>query len=65
LFIVVRQEHVIEPRECRSIRDAMAKVAERAQLRDLPLAPSELGEAVTSALQILQAYHAALESNGG
>ena len=43
----------------------MAKVAERAQLRDLPLAPSELGEAVTSALQILQAYHAALESNGG
>jgi hypothetical protein len=43
----------------------MAKVAERAQLHDLALTPSELGEAVTSVLQILQAYPAALESTGG
>jgi hypothetical protein len=65
VLLVVRQEYVIEPRECRTIRDAMAKVAERAQLRDLTLTPSDLGEAVTSVLQILQAYRAALESNGG
>jgi hypothetical protein len=51
--------------ESRTIRDAVAKVAERAELRDATLTPGELGGAVTSVLQILKAYRAALESTTG
>lgn len=62
VLLVVRQDYVIEPRETRTIGDAVATVAERAELRDVTLTPSELSEAVTSLLRLLQAYRAALES---
>jgi len=45
--------------------DAGADVPKRAELRDVTLTPRELAEAVTSVLQILQTYHAALDSTGG
>jgi hypothetical protein len=65
VLLVVSQDYVIEERESRTIRDAVAKVAERAELRDATLTPGELGGAVTSVLQILKAYRAALESTTG
>lgn len=64
-LLVVRQDYVIEPRESRIIRDAVARVPERAELRDVTLSPGELAEAVTSVLQIVQSYRAALDSTAG
>jgi hypothetical protein len=65
VLLVVSQDYLIEEGESRTIRDAVATEAERAELRDVILTPSELGEAVTSVLQILKAYRAALESTTG
>ena len=61
-LLVVRQDYVIEPSESRTIGDAAAAVPERAQLRDTPMAANELAAAVTSVLQILRIYRAALKS---
>lgn len=65
VLLVVRQDFVLERSESLTIGEAVATVAERPELRDVTLTPRELGEAVTSVLQILQAYRAELESPGG
>lgn len=65
MLLVVRQDYVIEPRESRTIGKTVAEVPERAELRDVTLAPRELAEAVTSVLQMLRSYRAALDSAGG
>lgn len=62
MLLVVRQDFVIEPRESRTIGRTVAEVPERAELRDVTLAPRDLAAAVTSVLQILQSYRAALDS---
>jgi hypothetical protein len=62
-LLVVRQDYVVEPGESRIIEDAVAKVPERAALRDATLSPAELAEAVTSVLQILQTYRTALNAS--
>lgn len=64
-LLVVRQDYVIEPGESRIIRDAVADVPERVELRDVALTRRELTEAVTSVLQFVQTYRAALDSTGG
>ena len=64
-LLVVRQDYAIEPRESRTIRDAVAEVPERVELGDVMLTPSELAEAATSMLLILQTYRAALDSTRG
>lgn len=63
ILLVIRQDYAVEPEESRSIRDAVVEVPERAELRDLVLPPAELAEAVTSVLQILQTYRAALNAS--
>lgn len=65
MLLVVHQDYVIEPRESRTIGKTVAEVPERAELRDVTLAPRELAEAVTSVLQMLRSYRAALDSAGG
>lgn len=63
MLLVVRQDYVIEPGESRTIEDAVAEVPDRVELRDVTLTSRELADAVTSVLQILQAYRAALDSS--
>lgn len=53
----------MEAQESRTIRDAVVDVPERAELRDIVLPPEELAEVVTSVLQILQTYRAALNAS--
>lgn len=60
---VVRQDYVVEPGESRVIEDAVVEVPERADLRDVTLLQAELAEAVTSMLQVLQTYRAALNAS--
>ena len=62
-LLVIRQDYAVEPEEGRSIRDAVVDVPERAELRDVVLPPAELAAAVTSVLQILQTYRAALNAS--
>jgi hypothetical protein len=64
ILLDVRQDYVIEPRESRTIGKTVAEVPERAELRDVTLAPRDLAAAVTAVLQILQSYRAALDSAG-
>lgn len=61
---VIRQDYVIEPSESRAIGAAVAHAPERVELRDATLAPAELVMAVTSVLQVLQTYRAALTATG-
>ena len=61
-LLVIRQDYAVEAEESRIIRDAVVDVPERAELRDVVLQPEELAEAVTSVLQILQTYRAALNA---
>jgi hypothetical protein len=63
-LIVVRQDYIIEPSERRTIGATVAQAPERAELRDATLAPTELAMAVTSVLQVLQTYRAALAATG-
>lgn len=63
-LLVVRQDYIIEPSESRTIGVVVAQVPERAELRDATLAPKELAVAVTSVLQVLQTYRAALTTTG-
>lgn len=63
LLLVVRQDYVLEPGESRVIEEAVVEVPERTELRDVTLSPAELAEAVTSVLQILQSYRAALNAS--
>ncbi len=63
-LLVVRQDYIIEPSESRTIGVAVAQVPERAEMRDATLAPKELATAVTSVLQVLQTYRAALTTTG-
>lgn len=65
LLLVVRQDYVLEPGESRVIEKAVFEVPERTELRDVTLSPAELAEAVTSVLQILQSYRAALNASWG
>ncbi|MGH3366207.1 MAG: hypothetical protein ACRDOY_03295 [Nocardioidaceae bacterium] len=62
LLLVVCQDYGVEPGERRTIEDAVFEVPERADLCDVMLSPAELAEAVTSVLQILQTYRAALNA---
>jgi hypothetical protein len=64
VLLDVRQDYVLEAVESRAIGKVVAGVPERAELRDVMLSPTELAEAVTSVLQILQNYRAALNSAG-
>jgi hypothetical protein len=61
VLLAISQDYVIDERESRTIRGSVATRAERAELRDVILTPSELSQAVTSVLQILKAYRAALD----
>lgn len=63
VLTTVRQDYVVEPSESRIIEDAVVKVPERADLRDVALSQAELAEAVTSVLQVLQTYRAALNAS--
>jgi len=60
----LRQDYIIEPGERDTTGIALAQVPERAELRDFPLPPRELAMAVTSVLQILHNYRAALMATG-
>lgn len=59
-LLTIRQDYILEPGERDTIGIAVAQVPERAELRDCPLPPRELAMAVTSVLEILQSYRAAL-----
>ncbi len=63
-LLTIRQDYIIEPGERDTIGIAVAQVPERAELRDCPLPARELAMAVTSVLQILQSYRAALMATG-
>ncbi len=65
VLLAVRQDYATELSESRTIRDVVADVPERAELRDVVMSPAELVEAVTSVLQSLQIYRAALNSTSG
>ena len=65
VLAVVRQDYVIDSSECRAIDEAVSKVSKRTELRDAMLPPAELAEAVTSVIQMLHAYRAALASIAG
>jgi hypothetical protein len=58
-LLAIRQDYVLDPGERDTIGIAVAKVPERAQLRDSTLPPKELAMAVTSALQTVQKYRTA------
>jgi hypothetical protein len=64
LLLVIRQDYVVVPGEDRAIRDAVAKVSGRIELRDAALTTRELAQAVTSVLQTLQTYLRALTATG-
>ena len=59
-LLAIRQDYIIEPGERDTIEIAVAQVPERVELRDGTPQPTELAMAVTSALQALQNYRAAL-----
>lgn len=59
-LVAISQDYVLEPSERDTIGIAAAQVPERAELRDCTLPPRELAMAVTSVLQTLQSYRAAL-----
>jgi hypothetical protein len=59
-LLAIRQDYIIEPGERDTIGIAVAEVPERVELRDGTPQPRELAMAVTSALQTLQSYRAAL-----
>lgn len=59
-LLAIRQDYLIEPGERDTIGIAAAQIPERVELRDGTLQPRELAMAVTSVLQSLQSYRAAL-----
>jgi hypothetical protein len=59
-LLAIRQDYIIEPGERDTIGIAVAQVPERVELRDATPQPIELAMAVTSVLQTLQSYRAAL-----
>lgn len=59
-LLAIRQDYIIEPGERDTIGIAVTQVPERIELRDGTLQPTELAMAVTSVLQTLQSYRAAL-----
>ena len=59
-LLAIRQDYIIEPSERDTIGTAVAQIPERVELRDDTLPPRELAIAVTSVLQTLQSYRAAL-----
>ena len=65
VLVVIHQDYEVEPRESRIIENAVDDLPERAELRDVVLPPEELADAVTSVLQALQAYRAALSERSG
>ena len=64
-LVGISQDYVVERSEDRAIAEAVAGVPERTDLRDLTLPAQELGEAVTSVLQALHRYRAALIAHEG